>query len=65
MARTVVREGNPGSQGRASRTEEDERWRELRRFVGIDVAKAVLDVFIGPIGEAFSVANDEVASGNY
>src|SRR6202035_5795760 len=33
---------------------------ELRRFVGIDVAKAALDVFRGSAGTAFSVANDEV-----
>jgi len=33
---------------------------EVRRFVGIDVAKAALDVFIGSAGAAFSVANDEV-----
>jgi hypothetical protein len=33
---------------------------ELRRFVGIDVAKAALDVFIGSAGGAFSVANDEL-----
>jgi transposase len=33
---------------------------ELRRFVGIDVAKAALDVFIGSAGTAFTVANDEV-----
>ena len=33
---------------------------EVRRFVGIDVAKAALDVFIGSVGAAFSVANDEV-----
>src|SRR5271169_1603461 len=33
---------------------------ELRRFVGIDVAKAALDVFIGSAGGAFSVANDEI-----
>ena len=33
---------------------------EVRRFVGIDVAKAALDVFIGSAGVAFSVANDEV-----
>jgi transposase len=32
---------------------------ELRRFVGIDVAKAALDVFIGFAGTAFTVANDE------
>jgi len=33
---------------------------EVKRFVGIDVAKVALDVFIGPAGVAFSVANDEV-----
>jgi len=33
---------------------------ELRRFVGIDLAKAALDVFIGSAGAAFSAANDEV-----
>ena len=33
---------------------------EMRRFVGIDVAKAALDVFIGSAGTAFTVANDEV-----
>jgi transposase len=33
---------------------------EGRRFVGIDVAKAALDVFIGSAGTAFTVANDEV-----
>ena len=33
---------------------------EVKRFVGIDVAKVALDVFIGPAGAAFSVANDEV-----
>jgi transposase len=33
---------------------------EVKRFVGIDVAKVTLDVFIGPAGAAFSVANDEV-----
>src|SRR6266568_2617411 len=33
---------------------------EVRRFVGIDVAKAALEVFIGSAGTAFSVANDEV-----
>ena len=33
---------------------------EVKRFVGIDVAKAALDVFIGSAGAAFSVANDEV-----
>jgi transposase len=33
---------------------------EVRRFVGIDVAKAALDVFMGSAGTAFTVANDEV-----
>ena len=33
---------------------------EVRRFVGIDIAKVALDVFIGSVGAAFSVANDEV-----
>jgi len=33
---------------------------EVRRFVGMDVAKAALDVFIGCAGTAFTVANDEV-----
>src|SRR5207245_11239270 len=33
---------------------------EVKRFVGIDVAKVALDVFIGYAGGAFSVANDEV-----
>ena len=33
---------------------------EVKRFVGIDVAKAALEVFVGPAGAAFSVANDEV-----
>ena len=32
---------------------------ETKRFVGIDVAKAQLDVAIGPNGESFLVANDE------
>jgi transposase len=32
---------------------------EVKRFVGIDVAKAALDVFIGSAGVAFSVTNDE------
>ena len=32
---------------------------EAKRFIGIDVAKAQLDVAIGPNGESFSVANDE------
>jgi transposase len=33
---------------------------EVKRFVGIDVAKVALDVFIGFDGRAFSLANDEV-----
>src|SRR5216684_8099139 len=33
---------------------------EVKRFIGIDVAKVALDVFIGSAGGAFSVANDEV-----
>jgi transposase len=33
---------------------------EVKRFVGIDIAKAALDVFIGSGGAAFSVTNDEV-----
>src|SRR5467141_3143641 len=33
---------------------------EVKRFIGIDVAKLALDVFIGSAGGAFSVANDEV-----
>src|SRR6202050_5274180 len=33
---------------------------EVRRFVGIGVAKAALDVFIGSAGTAFTVANNEV-----
>jgi transposase len=33
---------------------------EVKRFVGIDVAKVALDVFIGSAGAAFSVANNEV-----
>ena len=33
---------------------------EVRRFVGIDVAKVALDVFLGSVGATFSVANDEV-----
>jgi hypothetical protein len=35
---------------------------EVRRFVGIDVAKAALDVFVGSAGTAFTVANNESAS---
>ncbi len=33
---------------------------EVKRYVGIDVAKAQLDVFIRPTGERMAVANDEV-----
>jgi transposase len=33
---------------------------EVKRFVGIDVAKAALDVFVGSAGIAFTVANNEV-----
>lgn len=33
---------------------------EVKRYIGIDVAKAQLDVFIRPAGERFSVGNDEV-----
>jgi transposase len=33
---------------------------EVKRYVGIDVAKAQLDVFIRPSGERLSVANDEL-----
>jgi transposase len=33
---------------------------EVKRFVGIDVAKAALDVFVGSAGTAFTVTNDEV-----
>jgi hypothetical protein len=33
---------------------------EVRRFVGIDIAKVALDVFSGPTGEAFALANAEV-----
>ena len=29
---------------------------EVKRFVGIDVAKVALELFIGPAGAAFSVA---------
>src|SRR6202171_2974740 len=36
---------------------------DQKRFVGIDVAKAQLEVFIRPDGETFSVANDEVGIG--
>jgi transposase len=32
---------------------------EVKRFIGIDVAKANLDVFIGSGGKSFMVANDE------
>jgi len=33
---------------------------EVQRFVGIDVAKLALDIFIGSTGAGFSVTNDEV-----
>ncbi len=33
---------------------------EVKRYFGIDVAKAQLDVFIRPTGERLSVANDEL-----
>jgi transposase len=33
---------------------------EVKRFIGIDVAKRALDVFVGCDGRGFSVANDEV-----
>src|ERR1700732_2519496 len=33
---------------------------EVKRFVGIDVAKLKLDVFIGSTGERFTVANGEL-----
>ena len=36
---------------------------DQKRFVGIDVAKAQLEVFIRPGGETFSVANHEVGIG--
>jgi hypothetical protein len=36
---------------------------EVKRFVGIDVAKAQLEAFIRPGGDTFSVANDEVGIG--
>ena len=32
---------------------------EVKRFVGIDVSKAQLDVALGANGETFSIANDE------
>lgn len=35
---------------------------EVRRYVGIDVAKVQLDVFIRPTGERLSVANDELGT---
>jgi hypothetical protein len=34
---------------------------EGKRFIGVDVAKAQLEVFIGSSGESFSLTNDEVA----
>src|SRR5215469_17062004 len=33
---------------------------EVKRYVGVDVAKAQLDGFIRPTGERLSVANDEL-----
>src|SRR5271167_4010598 len=36
---------------------------DQKRFVGIDVAKAQLEVFIRPDGKTFSVANDGVGIG--
>jgi len=33
---------------------------EVKRYVGIDVAKAQLDVFIRPTSQGLAVANDEV-----
>jgi hypothetical protein len=36
---------------------------EVKRFVGIDVAKATLDVFIGSTGAAFSVDVRRAKSG--
>jgi hypothetical protein len=33
---------------------------EVKRFVGIDVAKAALEVFIGSARESFSLGNDEL-----
>jgi transposase len=33
---------------------------EVKRFVGIEVAKAALDVFVGSAGIAFTVADNEV-----
>ena len=32
---------------------------DVKRYVGIDVAKVQLDVALGPNGERFAVANDE------
>ena len=32
---------------------------DVKRYIGIDVAKAQLDVALGPNGERFAVANDE------
>jgi transposase len=55
-----MREENPGLQGGASRAEEDGKVDEGKRFIGVDVAKAQLEAFIGSIGEAFSLTNDEV-----
>ena len=47
-------------QGGASRAEEVEYGRGETRFVGINLAKATVDVFMGSAGTAFTVANDEV-----
>jgi hypothetical protein len=33
---------------------------DAKRFVGIDVAKAQLDVALGPSGERLAVANDDL-----
>jgi hypothetical protein len=38
---------------------------DAKRFVGIDVAKAQLDVAIGPNGESFSVATTRPESASY
>ncbi len=38
---------------------------EVRRFVGIDVAKAALDVFIGSAGAAFQWLMTRSESGSY
>ena len=54
-----MREVNPGLQGGASRAEEDWQVDEGKRFIGVDVAKAQLEVFIGSSGESFPLTNDE------